>query len=43
VIEQAGAVFEVPFVLELVPRVDQEAGYVEIVEIEGLIPPSSGS
>lgn len=43
VIERAGAVFEVPLVVELVPRVDQEAGYVEIVEIEGLIPPSSGS
>lgn len=40
VIERAGSRFEVPFVEELVPVVDIEGGYVEIVEIEGLSPPA---
>lgn len=38
VIEREGATFEVPFVAELVPVVDLEAGYVEIVVIDGLLP-----
>lgn len=37
VIEKDGAIFEVPFVAELVPVVDVDAGYLEIVVIEGLI------
>lgn len=40
VVERAGERFEVPFVTELVPVVDPEAGYVEITEIPGLIAPS---
>ena len=40
VVERAESRFEVPFVEELVPVVDIEAGYVEIVELEGLIPPA---
>lgn len=40
VIERDGTRFEVPFVEALVPVVDLEAGYVEVVEIEGLSPPS---
>lgn len=36
VVERDGNRFEVPFVGELVPVVDIENGYVEIVEIEGL-------
>lgn len=36
VIEREGTRFEVPFVSALVPVVDPEAGFVEIVEIEGL-------
>ena len=31
--------FEVPFVDDLVPVVDIEAGYVEIVDLPGLIEP----
>jgi 16S rRNA processing protein RimM len=40
VIERDGAHFEVPFVDALVPVVDVERGFVEIVEIEGLSSPS---
>lgn len=40
VIERRGSRFEVPFVEELVPVVDVEEGYVEVVEIEGLSPPA---
>lgn len=36
VIERDGARFEVPFVDALVPVVDIEQGYVEIVEVEGI-------
>lgn len=36
VIERDGTRFEVPFVEALVPVVDLDGGYVEIVEIEGL-------
>ncbi len=36
VVEREGARFEVPFVAALVPVVDPERGFVEIVEIEGL-------
>lgn len=39
VIEREDSRFEVPFVDELVPVVDIDAGYVEIVEIEGLSSP----
>lgn len=39
VVEREGRHFEVPFVDELVPVVDTEAGFVEIVEIEGLSSP----
>lgn len=35
-VDRGGIRFEVPFVAELVPIVDLERGYVEIVEIEGL-------
>jgi 16S rRNA processing protein RimM len=40
VIERDGTRFEVPFVGELVPVVDLAAGFVEIVEIEGLSSPT---
>lgn len=40
VIEREGIRFEVPFVESLVPVVDVESGYVEVVEIEGLNPQS---
>lgn len=36
VVERDGARFEIPFVAALVPVVDVAAGYVEIVEIDGL-------
>jgi 16S rRNA processing protein RimM len=36
VIDRAGVIFEVPFVEALVPVVDLEGGYLELVEIEGL-------
>jgi 16S rRNA processing protein RimM len=36
VIDRQGITFEVPFVNDLVPTVDVEAGFVEILEIEGL-------
>lgn len=36
VIEREGSRFEIPFVEALVPVVDLEGGFVEIVEIEGL-------
>lgn len=36
VVERDGETFEVPFVQELVPDVDLSAGFVDIVEIEGL-------
>lgn len=36
VVERDGRRFEVPFVDELVPVVDVDGGYVEVVEIEGL-------
>lgn len=39
VVERGESRFEVPFVEELVPVVDLEGGYVEVVEIEGLSPP----
>ena len=38
-IERGGRTFEVPFVEALVPTVDLDSGYVEIVEIDGLIAP----
>ena len=38
-IERQGMRFEVPFVEELVPIVDLEEGFVEVVEIEGLSSP----
>lgn len=41
VVQREGASFEVPFVSDLVPVVDLDAGYVEIVEIDGLSDPSS--
>ncbi len=37
VIERKGDRFEVPFVEALVPVVDIEAGYVEVVDLPGLI------
>ncbi|HET8740296.1 MAG TPA: ribosome maturation factor RimM [Acidimicrobiia bacterium] len=40
VVERDAIRFEVPFVEAFVPRVDLETGVVEIVEIEGLIPPT---
>lgn len=40
VIERGEVVFEIPFVEDLVPVVDIKAGFVEIVEIEGLSEPS---
>ncbi|HJS71944.1 MAG TPA: ribosome maturation factor RimM [Acidimicrobiia bacterium] len=40
VIERDGARFEVPFVGELVPVVDLDIGFVEVVEIEGLSSPT---
>jgi ribosomal 30S subunit maturation factor RimM len=40
VIERGGSRFEVPFVDELVPVVDIDGGFVEVVEIEGLTQPS---
>lgn len=36
VVERDGSRFEVPFVAQLVPTVDLQAGFVEVVEIEGL-------
>lgn len=39
VIDRGGTMFEVPFVDELVPMVDVAGGFVEISEIDGLIPP----
>jgi 16S rRNA processing protein RimM len=39
VIERDESRFEIPFVEELVPVVDLEGGYVEVVEIEGLTQP----
>jgi 16S rRNA processing protein RimM len=41
VIERGESRFEVPFVTDLVPMVDLDAGYVEIVELPGLIEPSN--
>lgn len=41
VIERGETVFEVPFVAELVPEVDVDAGYLVIDEIEGLTQQSS--
>ncbi|HEX6300756.1 MAG TPA: ribosome maturation factor RimM [Acidimicrobiia bacterium] len=38
-IQREGIRFEVPFVEELVPTVDLEEGFVEVVEIEGLSSP----
>lgn len=40
-VDRDGFVFEVPFVEALVPRVDVEGGYLELVEIEGLTGPSA--
>lgn len=42
VVERGGARFEIPFVSELVPVVDLDAGYVEIADLPGLTEPSSG-
>lgn len=39
-IERDRMVFEVPFVEPLVPVVDLESGYIEVVEIDGLTEPS---
>ena len=39
VIERAGSRFEVPFVEALVPVVDIDKGYVEVVELPGLSEP----
>ncbi|HEY4584212.1 MAG TPA: ribosome maturation factor RimM [Acidimicrobiia bacterium] len=39
VVESDGSTFEVPFVDDLVPVVDLEKGYVEIVTLPGLIGP----
>ena len=41
VIEREGTRFEIPFVADLVPVVDIGQGYIEIVELPGLIEPSS--
>ncbi len=41
VIDKDGSTFEVPFVEALVPVVDLEAGYLEIVVIEGILPDQS--
>lgn len=38
-IQREGIRFEVPFVEELVPTVDLEEGFVEVVEIDGLSSP----
>ena len=38
-IERDGHTFEVPFVEALVPTIDLNSGYLEIVEIEGLTEP----
>lgn len=38
VIEKDGATFEVPFVEALVPVVDLDGGFIEIVDLQGLIP-----
>jgi 16S rRNA processing protein RimM len=38
-IERDGGRFEIPFVIDLVPVVDVEGGFVEIVEIPGLTEP----
>ena len=40
VIERDGITFEVPFVDQLVPTVNLEDGYLEIVDLEGLSSPS---
>lgn len=40
VIERDGSRFEIPFVHALVPLVDLDAGFVEIVEIDGLDDPA---
>lgn len=40
VVEREGQRYEVPFVTELVPLIDPREGYVEIVELPGLIEPS---
>lgn len=42
VVERDGARFEIPFVDELVPMVDVDGGYVEIVELPGLSGRSDG-
>jgi len=39
VVDGAGSTFEVPFVDDLVPVVDVEQGFVEIVVLPGLIEP----
>ncbi|MFO7300436.1 MAG: ribosome maturation factor RimM [Actinomycetes bacterium] len=38
VVEKDGVTFEVPFVADLVPVVDLEGGFVEVVLLEGLLP-----
>lgn len=40
VVEREGVRFEVPFVGDLVPVVDLDGGFVQVVEIEGLSSPS---
>ena len=37
VVERGGVKFELPFVQDLVPVVDIDAGYIEIVDLDGLI------
>lgn len=39
VVQRGEIQFEVPFVDALVPKVDLDGGFVEIVEMEGLTPP----
>ena len=38
-VESGGTRFEVPFVDDLVPLVDADAGYIEIVDLPGLTEP----
>ena len=39
IIESSSASFEVPFVDDLIPVVDADSGYIEIVDLPGLIEP----
>jgi ribosomal 30S subunit maturation factor RimM len=40
VIEREASRFEIPFVSDLVPVIDIDEGYIEIVDLPGLIEPS---